>query len=142
MGFRKGAWMSVFGIEKKSDKIASIQGATSHKRGDSYETDFSAFCSLVGEGVVKKAMSLSPAPTKEHPVRIRLGDVEVKQNSVNNNGQWTTYNNFNIYDFDLGEDLGGKTPAAKGNSAPTKEDQLALASEGITDDVDEEGLPF
>lgn len=138
MGFRKGAWMSVFGFfpNPKSDKIAQISGATSVKNRTTgeYETDFSSYCSCIGEAVVKKAKGLRIEKGK--PARIRLLDVEVKH-TFEGTGQdrKLKYVNYNIYDFDFGDSAGG----ARQTSAA---EDLNTAYEGISDDVNEEGLPF
>ena len=148
MGFRNGAWMSVFEVKPTSSEyITQIRGTTSVRHQDGgYETDFSGFCSCVGEDVAKKIRSLSPMPTKEHPARIRLLRTEVKSPSVKVGDEWKQYTNFNIYDFDFGEnELSGETtqPASKpAKASKTYEEELDIAYEGISDDVDEEGLPF
>lgn len=138
MGFRKGAWMSVFGFypNPKSDKIAQISGATSvkNKFTGEYETDFSAYCSCIGDAAVKKAKSLRIEKGK--PARIRLLDVEVKH-TFEGSGQErrVKYTNYNIYDFDFGDN-------ARDDGSTSREEELNLAYEGISDDVNEEGLPF
>ena len=139
MGFRNGAWMSVFGVYPKTNGVTQIRGCTSRKRRDTgeYETDFSGFCSCIGNDVAQKALQLHP--TEGHPVRIHLGDVEVKQTFEMVNGiSQPKYTNYNIYSFDLGaEGNGGATPPPKSYT-----DQLEAAYDGIVDDADEEGLPF
>lgn len=137
MGFRKNAWMSVFGFfpNEKTDKVAQISGATSIKNRQTgeYETDFSAYCTLIGEKAVQKAKNLKIAKGK--PARIRLLDVEVKQTFEGSGAdRHVKYTNFNIYDFDFGENT--KT------GSPSKEEELNAAYEGVSDDPNEEGLPF
>lgn len=137
MGFRKNAWMSVFRFfpNEKSDKIAQISGATSVKNRATgeYETDFSGYCTLIGEKVVQKAKNL--VIEKGKPARIRLLDVEVKQTFEGTGSErQVKYTNFNIYDFDFGD--GDRV------SAPSTEEELNAAYEGISDDPNEEGLPF
>ena len=137
MGFRKGAWMSVFGVfpNAKSDKVAQISGATSvkNKATGEYETDFSSYCTCIGATAVQKALKLKIEKGK--PARIRLLDVEVKQTfEGDGKDRKVKYVNYNIYDFDFGDDV--KTPTV------TKDDELSVAYEGISDDINEEGLPF
>ncbi len=140
MGFKKGAWMSVFGVypNERSNKIIQIAGATSVKSRATgeYETDFSGFCSCIGEAAVNKIKSLNVQKGK--PARIRLQEVEVKH-TFEGTGQdrKVKYINYNIYDFDFGDDA--KT---NGSAQITKEDELSVAYEGISDDLNEEGLPF
>lgn len=144
MGFRSGAWMSVFGVYPVTDKVVKILGATSmkNKATGEYENDFSGYCSCLGESAARKAMQLKP--TSGNPARIHLGDVEVKHTfkPAAKEGEWpeVEYINYNIYDFDLGEDF--TTNQNQGNRNPSYQDQLNTAYDGINDDPDEEGLPF
>jgi hypothetical protein len=134
MGFRKGAWMSVFGVYPKTAGITQIRGCISRKNRDTgaYEMDFSGFCSCVGNETAQKALQLHP--TAQHPVNIQLGDVEVKQTFKTVDGkQQVEYTNYNIYDFNLSDTVGNAAPA----SAPPNP-----AYEGLSDDVGDEGLPF
>ena len=137
MGFRRNAWMSVFGFypNEKSSKVAQISGATSikNKATGEYETDFSAYCTLIGEKVVQKAKNLRIAKGK--PARIRLLDVEVKQTFEGVGAERRPkYTNFNIYDFDFGDEERPHTT--------NMDEDLNVAYEGISDDLNEEGLPF
>ncbi|MDT3388709.1 MAG: hypothetical protein LIR46_13260 [Bacteroidota bacterium] len=137
MGFRKGAWMSVFGFypNEKSDKVAQISGATSikNKTTGEYATDFSAYCTCIGEAAVKKAKALKIEKGK--PARIRLQDIEVRHTFEGEGAdRKLKYVNYNIYDFDFGDE---ETPAK-----PSRDDELEAAYEGLSDDPNEEGLPF
>lgn len=154
MGFRNGAWMKIWDVRTtNSPYIVQVRGTTSvRKKGedgrpiDEWETDFSGFCSCIGESVVNKIRGISPPPSKEHGVAIHLKSVDVKQPSVCVNGEWKSYTNFNIYDFDFGEDsvVGNNSTQRQQRSQNANDynEELDIAYEGISDDVDDEGLPF
>lgn len=134
--------MSVFGIypNQKSDKLCQISGATSIKRRDTgeYETDFSGFCSCIGATAVQKALGLKIEKGK--PARIRLLDVEVKHTfEGEGSDRKVKYVNYNIYDFDFGE---GSPQRSTPATHTARNDEMNPAYEGLSDDPDEEGLPF
>jgi hypothetical protein len=157
MGFRNGAWMKVWEVRPTaSPHVVQIRGTTSIRKKDAsgrqldeWETDFSGFCSCIGDAAVNKINGISPAPSKDNGVSIHLKSVEVKKTSVNSNGEWKDYINFNIYDFDFGEsDVnqaggGNRTQGARNNNAQNNyQEELNLAYEGLSDDLGDEGLPF
>ena len=129
--------MSVFAVypNESSNKVCQILGTTSVKRRDTgeYENDFSAFCSCVGEAVTKKALALKPSKTK--PVKIRILDSEVKHTFKGTGAdRKVEYINYNIYDFDFGDDEVANQTMKEVDTNP--------AYEGLSDDPDDEGLPF
>ena len=140
MGFRNGSWMSVFAVYPKTAGVTQLRGCTSRKNKDTgqYETDFSGYVSCIGNAVAQKALQLHPAEGK--PVRIRLKETEVKMTfeSGPDGKQQVKYTNFNVYDFDMGDGaLNTGTPAP----APANEPHNP-SYEGVSDDVNDEGLPF
>lgn len=134
MGFRSGAYMKVWQVQPKSDKAVTVQGSVSVKNRTTgeYETKFNEYCSFLGENVATKAKTLKRGDT------IRLGDVDVE-------GVWDAnaqkkYYNFKVFSFDF-----ERSSAGGGNTsgnAVTQDEEMSTAYEGISDDVDEEGLPF
>lgn len=151
-GFRDGAWMNVFEIRPTSSQaVAQIRGTISSKKAGTdgsspsdWETDFGGWCSCVGGEVAQKILGASPQPTAGHPIKIHLGNTGVKQKGVQNpDGTWTNYTNFNIYSFDFGDGMPGNSQQPH-QTAPSQsyDDQLNVAYEGISDDVNDEGLPF
>lgn len=128
--------MSVFAVYPKTNGVTQIRGCTSRRNKDTgeFENDFSGYCSCIGNQCAQKALTLKPADG--HPVRIRLGDIEVRQvfEKGADGKQKLQYTNFNIYSFDTSEESEKKTAAS--NEPPNP------VYEGISDDVDEEGLPF
>lgn len=140
MGFRNGAWMSVFGVYPKTGGITQILGSTSRKDKDSgeYVTDFSGYCSCIGNAVAQKALQIKPSAG--HPVKIHLGDVEVKQTfEMGPDGKRVPkYTNFNIYSFEFGEN----TARAAASGRPSSEPANPAYEGSFMDDVVEEGLPF
>ena len=130
-----------------SPYVVQVRGTTSMRKKDAdgtpldeWETDFSGFCSCIGEAVCNKVRGISPPPSKDHGVSIHLKSVEVKQPSVQVDGQWKSYTNFNIYDFDFGEDSVNHSTVAPA-ARPAVPDPATLAYDGLNN-VDDEGLPF
>ena len=97
MGFRTGAYCTVWEITPKSDAVTTgrISISRKNKQTEQYETDFSGFVSFVGTAIASDAAQL-----KEKD-RIRLGDVEAKTYYDKDRG--VTYYNFNIYSFEKAE---------------------------------------
>lgn len=94
MGFRSGAWATVWETESKFPTLTNgrISISKKNKETDSYEEDFSGFVAFVGTDAAKKALTLSQKD------RIKLGDVEVSRKYVKESGK--TYYNFKVYSFD------------------------------------------
>lgn len=100
MGFRKGAWATVWDVNPKTDLITSCRIAISRKNKQTgeYEQEFSGFVSFIGTGTAQKAASLK---VKD---RIKLDEVDVKTHY--DAAKKTTYYNFNVYSFDTPEGNG------------------------------------
>lgn len=127
MGFRKGAFATVWKIDRISDSIARGQISTSHKVKDSnsYEQDFGAYVSFIGTATAAKALKLNERD------RIRLGDVDVTTKFDKEKNQ--LYTNFRVFSFESPDEIsGGKTSTT---SEPDKGEPEAI-------DVDDSNLPF
>lgn len=126
MGFRNGAYATVWDIKPKSDKVTQIRISVSRKPkgSEEYVQDFSGFCSCLGETVASAAKALQVRD------RIKLGDVEVCTTYVKEKD--ITYTNYNIYSFEKVENNNS------GNAVDYSDPEIM-----DVDDVDEtEGIPF
>lgn len=126
MGFRSGAYATVWDVSPKSEKVTQIRISTSKKPkgSDEYIQDFSGFCACIGENAAKAARALQ---VKD---RIKLGEVEVCTTYVKEKEK--TYTNFNIFSFEKAEQK-------------TTDDVMNYVDPEISnvDEVDEEeGLPW
>lgn len=94
MGFRTGAYATVWDVLPKSDKVTQIRISTSKKpRGsDEYVQDFSGYCSCVGAELAKKASLLKKGD------RIKLGDIDV--NTTYESQTKKVYTNYTIFSFE------------------------------------------
>lgn len=126
MGFRKGAWATVWAVDPKTSGVTTVRISVSHKNKETgqYDQDFSGFVSFIGADNAAKATRL-----KERD-RIRLGetDVETKYDAKTNK----TYTNYKCFGFEF-EDSGGGT----GTNSPLEEDFMK-----VPEGNEEEGLPF
>lgn len=125
MGFRQGAYATMWNIDPVSSTVtkARISISKKNKQSGEYETDFSGFVSFLGTSAAKKASVL-----KERD-RIKIGDCDVKTYYDRNKNM--TYYNFNIFSF---EDANG------GNSSGTTANNYV---ENPVEDSDvSDNLPF
>lgn len=125
MGFRTGAYAKIWDVQPKTQSVTVLQLSTSTKQrgSDEYTTDFSGFCSCLGETAATAARGLHKGD------RIKLGDVEVKTSYVKESKK--TYTNYNIYSFEVAGEQ-------KKANAPVDEFDPTDVPEGS----EEEGLPF
>lgn len=121
MGFKNGAYATVWSVEPASDVRTKVRLSISRKNKSTgeYETDFSGFVNFCGTSAAKKAAGLQERD------RIKLGDTEVtnkydKEKNVN-------YVNYAAFDFSM---------ANENNSEPQP---AADIDNGEPDDSD---LPF
>lgn len=130
MGFRSGAYATVWDVKPKTPNITQIRITISKKpRGsDEYVQDFSGFCSVIGATPAQAALALKQRD------RIKLGDVEVTTQYVEEKD--TTYTNYAIFSFEKVEENRQAT-ATPQNSV---EAQLDMVDN--FDGSEEEGLPF
>ena len=78
MGFREGAWATIWEITDERDNFAKVRMSTSRKdkKTDEYVTDFSGFVSLVGEAF-KRLDEIAAEIENSERCRIRLGACDV-----------------------------------------------------------------
>lgn len=123
MGFRAGAWASVWSVEEGRGNSKKVRISTSHKRKDTeeYEQDFSGFCMFIGPAK-NKAATLKPKD------RIKLGDVDVT--TWYNKEKGIEYVTYKVFDFE---------PVASNNTTTSTPMSADIIEDG---DVDEDDLPF
>lgn len=128
MGFRSGAYCTVWEVETVSDTMTKARISNSRKNRNSgeYEQEFGGYVAFVGTAAARKAAAL-----KERD-RIRLGDVDVttKYDKARN----TTYTNFKIFSFEAPEEIDGGGPAGSTDIDPSFNE----IPDGVTDDM----MPF
>lgn len=124
MGFRENSYCTVWSVEPGKGNSTKVRLSTSRKNKDGeYETDFSGFCTFIGNAHAKSGQ------LKERD-RIKLGGTDVTTwYSKEKDKEYVTYK---VFDFEKADSANGTSaPAA---SAKTKPD----FTEGETDD----DLPF
>lgn len=124
MGFRPGAFATVWSADPQSETRTKIRISISHKdkQTDEYVQDFSGFVTCAGSAVAKKAAKLKKGD------RIKLGDTDVQTRY--DKEKEVIYTNFFIFGFAAdGDDDGGNT-AAK----PSKKKQQREVGDGNVDD--------
>lgn len=132
MGFRNGAYATVWSVEHISDTNTKCRISISRKNMQTgeYTDDFSGFVSFFGSANASKALALKQKD------RIRLGDVDVR--SKYDREKKITYYNFNVYSFEMAGNYAnsGGSPSAAPNPVEAKIDS---AGDG---DLDDDRLPF
>lgn len=129
MGFRTGAFATVWKVEPKSDHVTTVQLSVSRKDRDSgeYVTDFSGFVAFIGSLNANNAAKLQARD------RIKLGDVDVSTNYVAEKGM--TYTNYKVFSF---EDASG--PGSYNSNTSASDPTPSNVDEGEVDDAT--ALPF
>ena len=127
MGFRQGAYATIWEVEALSDvnTKARISISRKNKQTGEYETDFSGYVNFIGTAAAKKASCLKGKD------RVKLGDVDLT--TKYDAEKKITYYNPKIFSFETQDELDGKAaPAA--DPAPKKP-----VDDG---EVDDSRLPF
>lgn len=103
MGFRNGAFASVWSVEPGKGNFTKVRLSISRKNKDGqYEQDFAGYCTFISQAHAKAAR------LKEKD-RIKLGDVDVS-NSYDKDKQ-KEYVNFKVFDFEMADVAGSAKPA-------------------------------
>lgn len=134
MGFRKGAWATVFEVKDRNG-FKSVRLAISRKNKDGeYETDFSGYTTFFGTAGAK-------ADKLKERDRIQLGDVDVS--TFYDKDKNITYTNYKVFDFDFSDEVGDGNSGGGSKSAQKGNKKAAFdVDEGIDGAVDEDALPF
>lgn len=146
MGFREGAFATVWEVTDQGGRFSKVKLSTSRKdkETDEYVTDFTGFVSLIGDANSKVDM-INDALGDNGRCRIKLGACDVSNKYDKDAGR--EYVNYALFDFEFPEERSAdndeepklaKKTAAKSAKKPTKAKAPAL-SDGEEDDED---LPF
>lgn len=127
MGFRKGAYCTVWSVEQISNTMTKVKLSISRKdkNTDQYVTDFSGFATFTGTAAATKALAL-----KEKD-RIKLDDVDV--GSKWDEDKKVMYYNFKVFSFDMADGSGSREGSSQPSSPQPQVDS------GVLDDS---RLPF
>lgn len=112
MGFRQGAYATVWEIKESGDRSTKIRLSTSrkNKKTDEYETDFNGFVRLVGDaheniGLIEEALE------EGERCRIRLGATDVSNRYDKEAGR--EYVNYTVFEFEMADSAQSDDPPAK-----------------------------
>ena len=113
MGFRPGAYATVWSVETGRGNYTNVRISISRKNKDTeqYEDDFSGFCMFIGEARAK-------AEHLKERDRIKLGDVDVTRRYDRENRK--EYYTFKVFSFEPadGSSSGGGAGAQPVTSNP------------------------
>lgn len=147
MGFREGAFATVWEITATGDNFSKIRVSTSRKdkKTDEYVTDFNGFVSLIGEANKKLSM-IEEALDQDERCRIKLGACDVS-NRYDKEAE-REYTNFTLFDFEIAGDRTSseeEKPAKatkKTKPATKKKPKAAPPLDDEDEDAGDEDLPF
>ena len=149
MGFREGAYATVWEISKQEETYSRIRLSTSRKdkRTDEFVTDFNGYVTLLGDAH-KKIDRIAAALEDNERCRIRLGAGDVSNRyDKDQEKQWY---NIALFDFELvssSSDTTEKKPKTSKKSskkAPTKAKKKEVEPPLLDEDEyeDDDSLPF
>lgn len=155
MGFREGAFATVWEITGRNEKYSKVRMTVSRKdkNSDDYITDFSGFVSLIGSANAK--VGDIESALENGRCRIKLGACDVSNRYDKEEGR--EYVNYALFDFELadGKPSGGgesekpdvkragKRASAKRPSGEKKKQSPPVDDEGDGENEDGDGdLPF
>ncbi len=132
MGFRNGAYARVWEITPKTDKVTNGKISISMKNQTTggYDTKFNEYVSFLGPNCAAKAKMLKKGDS------IKLGEVDAETRWDSQKQQ--KFYSWKIFSFEPANFQGAGNPNA-GNMPPAPTNPVY---EGVSDDMDEEGLPF
>lgn len=126
MGFRSGAYATIWEVKPISDTFVKARVSISKKNKETgkYEADFEDFIAFSGSVAAKRALML-----KERD-RIKIGDCDVRNKY--DPEKRVKYYNFLVYTFEL----------ASGSPDHPTQDYTSLQPEVDSGEVDDSNLPF
>ena len=133
MGFRQGAFATVWQVESKNPSWTKVRLNISRKNKETekYEQDFSGWVDFFGTATAAKAARL-----KERD-RIKLLSVDVTNNYNKENK--VTYWNPKVFEFEMADDSGSGN---SGGGHSTQRAQKAYEGDNEIDGDDDSQLPF
>ena len=107
MGFRTGAYASVFSVEKGRGNYYDVNIATSRKDKNTgnYNTDFRGFVRFAGDAAkgIERLNGMTSKNNGNRPIaRVRLGDVDTTNSYSPENGK--TYTHYAVFTFEYADD--------------------------------------
>lgn len=102
MGFRNGAYASVFGVKKGTGNFYDVNLATSHKDKNTgeYTTDFRGFVRFIGDA--GKVVARYAGQSSKSPIcRIKLGSVDTT--NTYNKEKNVTYTNHVVFSCEVAD---------------------------------------
>lgn len=146
MGFREGAFATVWEVTDQGSSFSKVRLSTSRKdkKTDEYVTDFNGFVSLIGNANSKVDM-INDAIGDDGRCRIKLGACDVSNKYDKDAGR--EYVNYALFDFEFPEERPAEheedpKSAKKAAAKTTKKPAKAKASATADGDEDDEDLPF
>lgn len=158
MGFRDGAFATVWEITNQGENFTKIRMSTSRKdkKTDEYVTDFSGFVSLIGNAN-KSVGQIENAIRRDGRCRIKMGACDVSNSYDKEAGR--EYVNYTLFDFELADapaqnDNGGKqsggnkkkggkpTGKKKSPPPPALDEDDEDEDEALAANADDDDLPF
>lgn len=146
MGFREGAFATVWEIKATGDSFSKVRVSTSRKdkKTEEYVTDFNGFVSLIGEAN-KKLSLIEDALEQGERCRIKLGACDVS-NRYDKDAE-REYTNFTLFDFEIAGDHAStekEKPAksSKKTKPTTKKTKAAPPLDPDEEETGDEDLPF
>lgn len=137
MGFRNGAYASVFSVVKGSGNFYDVRLCTSRKNRSTgnYEQDFGGFVRFVGNAA-EKISKYEGADSKNlggNPiVRVKLGDVDTT--NTYNKEKKITYTNHVVFTFDYPNGDDSQSPTVRNADNKTVNDYVANIPDNSNDD--------
>ena len=126
MGFRAGAYATVWSTEPGKGNFTNVRLSISRKNQDTgvYEDEFSGFCMFIGEARAK-------AERLKERDRIKLGDVDVTRRYDKEKNR--EYYTFKVFSFDSA-DQPQQRQQSSGHANPIESNPV--------DSAQDDGLPF
>lgn len=126
MGFRNGAYATVWEVRNGNGNWMDVKLSTSKKNRQSgeYETDFSGYVRFIGDAASKAAYLGERS-------RIKIGECDVTNHYSKEKG--VTYTNFAVFSFEEAD--GGGSSGSTGKQQSSGDGFMSYPD-------DDEGLPF
>lgn len=123
MGFRTGAFATVWSVEPGKGNFTKVRLTVSRKNKETgqYDQDFSGYCMFIGTAHAKSTQLREKS-------RIKLGDIDVS-NTYDKEAH-KEYVNYKVFSFDMAEESAAQQTSQQVDSNP---------SDGA---VDEDKIPF